>query len=328
MIKRRKRRSLLHRRSILKLIIMDAISILKERGIRRFEGFLTLFNLSSSEGAEELPLYYWENPFILASIKSPEEKLREIDFIIHGIRYNVERARFIGDYEIESLIVELSNEKGQKYVLKWNGKELVIFSTIYPELKRRLEVYTAFLIPFKKAIELLKKGYPIVREKFVFENYESFFLEEAKERLNEKVFEKIIHPVNLRTQDLNILYSGIREMVDPIVLSTRIATYSLDIIAALEKIYERLTGLKLGESQEGIALIEEAARVFWMKRPQLRGDPILPEKDSFIELLLNIWSEIKDIVDDKERLRVALNVVRSEVDLSDLILQLKGLFEP
>ena len=328
MIKRRKRRSLLHRRSILKLIIMDAISILKERGIRRFEGFLTLFNLSSSEGAEELPLYYWENPFILASIKSPEEKLREIDFIIHGIRYNVERARFIGDYEIESLIVELSNEKGQKYVLKWNGKELVIFSTIYPELKRRLEVYTAFLIPFKKAIELLKKGYPIVREKFVFENYESFFLEEAKERLNEKVFEKIIHPVNLRTQDLNILYSGIREMVDPIVLSTRIATYSLDIIAALEKIYERLTGLKLGESQEGIALIEEAAKTFWMKRPQLRGDPILPDKDLFIELLLNIWSEIKDIVDDKERLRVALNVVRSEVDLSDLILKLKGLFEP
>ncbi len=306
---------------------MDAISILKERGIRRFEGFLTLFNLSSSEGAEELPLYYWENPFILASIKSPEEKLREIDFIIHGIRYNVERARFVGDYEIESLIVELSNEKGQKYVLKWNGKELVIFSTIYPELKRRLEIYTAFLMPFKKAIELLKKGYPIVREKFVFENYESFFLEEAKERLNEKVFEKIIHPINLRTQDLNILYSGLREMVDPIVLSTRIATYSLDIIAALEKIYERLTGLKLGESQEGISLIEEAAKTFWMERPQLRGDPILPDKDLFIELLLNIWSEIKDIVDDKERLRVALNVVRSEVNLSDLILKLKGLFE-
>jgi len=321
-------------------IVSNILAIIRNRSsMRIYHGAITLFKLYSQGKEFDIPLYEWENPFVLAKFRDPELQV-ENAWLRHGKKlYQVKKVRKNFEEELLSeIIFDLETEKGEKAILTWDGREILLFTIFRAHeglVSRELEILKTVSLPFKLAVLLNLSGRDtidgrriIVSRHIVKVREPSDILSrDLQEMIEKSVLEKILHPLHLFTDDITKIEEGLRDVINRDALLLRLAAFILHVVGLATLTANQVTNNgweKLSESQKE-RILRETARIYWIQKPLLRMDPLCPPQKKFTNVVINVWKRLKsqECSTWKEFLPDVVKLVEREIDVTELILSLK-----
>ena len=310
--------------------------------IRKFDGALTLFRLKIEDTEDFIPLYEWENPFILANIQKQLNK-ETIRVKFHGEEYKITSVKeLFRDRYLEKLVFSIISKEKRGF-LEWDGREILVFSIFRVtngKLQRQIELMKTVSLPFGIAEILLQSGrkpvddrrIPIQRIIVSPDNLDNILVEEFSNWGGERLREKILSPLILCTEKPYEILKGLSELGDHYIILSRLAIYILHIlnlvISKAEEIDSKLWDSLQEKEKERILM--RAAELFWLNKPLLRNDPICPKLNLFQYLIVNAWRLLRD---EKERLNsrnalyTVIRYIESTIDLLADVIRLKEMMK-